>query len=78
MRRRLLGAVLVLAPISAMAQQMPPDPRLSGPTIAALQAMLTLREAQAKIVAEDAAKRIAELEKLCGEPCKPKPDTPKE
>lgn len=28
----------------------------------------------AKALTEDAQKRIAELEKLCGEPCKKKPD----
>lgn len=66
------AALFALVAAPAFAEQPPPDPRLAGPMIRALQGMLELRGAEAKALAEDAEKRIAELEKLCGEPCKPK------
>ena len=62
MRHRLLILAALLLAGPAWAQTAPPDPRLAGPTIAALQAMLALREAQIKAMTEDAQKRIAELE----------------
>lgn len=77
MRHALTVAALLLAALPALAQQAPRiDPRVAGETVAALQAMLALRDAQLKAVADDAEKRIAELETLCGEPCKPKAEPP--
>lgn len=72
--RRVLLALLLLAPVSAFAQQPQPDPRVSGQMIVALQGMLALREAQLNALKEDTDKRIAELEKLCGDACKAKPE----
>jgi hypothetical protein len=68
MRRVAVAALLAALAAPASAQQQS-DPRLAGPMIGALQAVVALREAEAKAIADDAAKRIAELEKLCGEPC---------
>lgn len=69
--KRVLLAALLLSPVVAFAQQQPPpDPRVSGAMISALQGMLTLREAQLGALKDDTDKRIAELEKLCGDACK--------
>jgi len=54
-------------------QQPPPDPRLAGPLIQTLQSMVALRDAQLQALRDDYDKRIADLEKLCGDACKPKP-----
>lgn len=67
----LAAALLALVGASSALAQQQPDPRLAGPMIRALQGMLALREAEAMVLAEDAQKRIAELERLCGEKCKP-------
>lgn len=56
----IVAAVGLLVALPAMAQQPPIDPRLTGPTVSALQAVLTLREAEMKALAEDFRKREAE------------------
>lgn len=71
---RILLLALLLVPAVAFAQQPQPDPRVAGPMVAALQSMLALREAQLSALKDDTDKRIAELEKLCGDACKPKPE----
>jgi hypothetical protein len=43
-----------------MAQQ--PDPRVAGPTIRAQSALIELREAELRALAQDSDKRIKELE----------------
>ena len=56
MRLTILLAALLLSASVALAQQAP-DPRLAGPQIQALQAMLTLREAEMRALSEDAQKQ---------------------
>lgn len=69
----LICAALLLAVwAGSTAAQQPPDPRLTQQSLVAMQAMLTLREAQIKVLVEDHDKLVAELKVLCGEPCKDK------
>ena len=72
--RPLMICALLALPLPALAQQAAQqsvDPRLAGPTVAALQAMVALRDAQIKAISEDAHKRIAELEKQAKDAAKP-------
>lgn len=68
MVRLCLAAVMMLATAVANAQQL--DPRLAEQTVQALQAVVTLRDAQIKVLIADHEKQIAELQQKCGEPCK--------
>jgi hypothetical protein len=52
------------------------DPRLAPQTVAVLQSVLALRDAQLKAAQEDYEKRIEELKTLCGDPCKEKARDP--
>jgi len=49
-------------PPQAGPSQEQPDPRLAGPTIAALTALVALREAELRAMAQDSAAKLAKRE----------------
>ena len=67
--KRLFILVGMLMAWPTLAQQPQLDPRLAMPTVTALQSLVALKEAQLAVLQE----RIADLEKQCGDICKPKP-----
>lgn len=74
MRKTLLAVVVLLLPGAALAQQPQPSPAERNLAVALQQlapAVTLFAEDMARqMAAKDA--RIAEVEKLCGDPCKPK------